>query len=95
LEDWVKAVRRKKWNWAGNLARRIDGRWSTRFLEWAPSGHRSRGHSTKSWCDDMDNFLQRYNGPPKGYWTFLAQKRVEWKCLGDIYLTGGEAAGGD
>ena len=31
LDDWRVAIRRKKWRRAGHLARREDGRWSTKF----------------------------------------------------------------
>lgn len=34
LDDWCTAVQRKKWRWAGHMARRDDGRWSTRLLGW-------------------------------------------------------------
>eukprot|EP00973_Karenia_brevis_P090885 12404833-Karenia_brevis.AAC.1 len=45
LEDWVRAVRRKQWRWAGHLARRTDGRWSTKVLSWTPTdGYRHQGH---------------------------------------------------
>ena len=48
LDDWCTAVRRKKWRWAGHLARRDDGRWSTRRLDWQPlKGQRKRGRPCK------------------------------------------------
>eukprot|EP00973_Karenia_brevis_P079033 10967489-Karenia_brevis.AAC.1 len=52
IEDWVTAQRRKKWRWAGHLARRADGRWSTKLLEWTPvDGFRNPGHPTRLNCN--------------------------------------------
>jgi len=48
LQDWVDAQRSRKWRLAGHIARRTDGRWSTKLLTWSPTGHRSQGHPMKT-----------------------------------------------
>ena len=86
LEDWVAAVRRKHWRWAGHLARRTDGRWSSKLLSWTPGGRRSRGHPCKRWSDDLDEFFHRMDGSPRGYWQLVAQNREPWHCLEDRFV---------
>ena len=57
LEDWVRAIRRRIWRWAGHTARRTDGRWSTTLLNWIPSGgFRNQGRPCKRWDDDLNVF---------------------------------------
>ncbi|CAH2226361.1 jg8236 [Pararge aegeria aegeria] len=43
-----------KWNWAGHICRREDGRWSRVILDWQPrTGHRSIGRPPARWRDDI------------------------------------------
>ena len=54
IDEWVAAQRRRKWRWAGHTARRDDGRWSTKILDWLPeNGRRKVGHPVKKWTDDL------------------------------------------
>ena len=42
--DAVQFCMKLKWNWAGHIARRQDGRWTKRLTEWTPrNGQRGRG----------------------------------------------------
>ncbi|CAH2237348.1 jg12062 [Pararge aegeria aegeria] len=42
LTDKAQRVAKLKWQWAGHLARRTDGRWGLKVLEWRPrTGKRS------------------------------------------------------
>ncbi|CAH2234465.1 jg1608 [Pararge aegeria aegeria] len=34
--DIAQRVAKLKWQWAGHIARRIDGRWGLKVLEWRP-----------------------------------------------------------
>ncbi|CAG9122988.1 unnamed protein product [Plutella xylostella] len=44
VTDIAYRVSKLKWQWAGHIARRTDGRWSRRVLEWRPrTGKRSVG----------------------------------------------------
>ena len=37
VKDWVREQRRRKWHWAGHVARRWDGKCSHTLLEWQPT----------------------------------------------------------
>ena len=36
VEDVIKTAKKMKWSWAGHIARRTDGRWTTNVLQWIP-----------------------------------------------------------
>ncbi|CAH2237937.1 jg4631 [Pararge aegeria aegeria] len=43
-----------KWQWVGHIARRTDGRWGPKVLEWRPrTGKRKVGRPSTSWIDDI------------------------------------------
>ena len=86
LEDWVAAVRRKHWRWAGHLARRTDGRWSSQLLSWVPLGRRSRGHPCKRWSDALDEYFFKTVGLPRGSWQVVAMDRLQWHSLEDDFV---------
>eukprot|EP00973_Karenia_brevis_P005864 799323-Karenia_brevis.AAC.1 len=46
-DDWITAQRRRKFRFAGHVARREDARWDTTLLNWTPEGRRKRGHPPK------------------------------------------------
>ena len=57
VADWVVEQRRRKWGWAGHVARRSDGRWASRMLHWIPhGGERSRGRPATRWEDELEDF---------------------------------------
>jgi hypothetical protein len=83
VEDWVLGQRRRKWRWAGHLARRDDERWSSKIVTWIPEGGTRRvGRPERRWGDDLDNVLPDM----KGIWMALAQDRDEWHRLEDVYV---------
>ena len=44
VQDSLKTTKLGKWAWAGHVARRTDGRWTTAVTEWTPrTGKRSQG----------------------------------------------------
>ena len=87
LDDWVTAVRRKKWRWAGHLARRSDGRWSSKALSWQPAhGHRDRGQPCRKLVDEIDTFFLEHSGLEKRCWQILAQDRKTWEELESCFL---------
>ena len=78
LDDWCKGIRRKKWRWAGHLARREDGRWSTKLLDWQPSqGRRRIGRLCRRWADELDDFFMA-RGSRRGSWIAISQDRDTW-----------------
>ncbi|CAH2235562.1 jg9251 [Pararge aegeria aegeria] len=50
----AQRVAKLKWQWAGHIARRTDGRWGLKVLEWLPrTGKRSVGRPQTRWTDDI------------------------------------------
>ena len=73
VDDWVAAQRKRKWDYAGQVARREDGRWSTKLLAWEPAeGKRKRGHPKLRWRDDLDAFWQQKMQEQPGFWMIAA-----------------------
>lgn len=72
--DWVEEQRRRKWRWAGHVARRTDGRWSTTMMDWGPvKGARRPGRLMTRWEDPLVRFAQE-----KGFsWRELAKNRSD------------------
>ena len=81
--DWVEEQRRRKWRWAGHVARRDDGRWTARMLDWAPAARLRRvGRPTLRWEDSIANFAKDAGIN----WREKAQDRGEWEELEPIYV---------
>ena len=58
-EDCVEGQRRRKWRWAGHVARRQDRRWSSLMLAWQPEGRKSRlGRPKCRWRDEFDGVFE-------------------------------------
>ncbi|CAH2240885.1 jg9622 [Pararge aegeria aegeria] len=88
LRDQIRKIRRRtrvtdialrvaklKWKWAGQIARRTDGRWGSKLLEWRPrTGKRSVGRPPTRWTDD----IKRVAG---SRWKQAAQDRRFWNSL--------------
>ncbi|CAH2235385.1 jg5953 [Pararge aegeria aegeria] len=69
-----------KWQWAGHVCRRTDGRWSRKVLEWRPRvGKRSVGRPPTRWSDD----LRKVAGID---WMRKAENRKSWRCLKEAYV---------
>ena len=61
IDDWVTKSRALKWSWAGHVARRRDGRWSTAILLWEPPvGKRRVGRPVARWRDDLDAYAAEH-----------------------------------
>ncbi|CAH2268394.1 jg15848 [Pararge aegeria aegeria] len=69
-----------KWQWAGHIARRTDGRWGLKVLEWRPrTSKRSVVWPPTRWADD----LRRVAG---SRWRQAARDRVLWNSLQKTYV---------
>ena len=81
--DWVEEQRRRKWRWAGHVARREDGRWSRRLLDWEPlGGRRSWGRPVIRWEDTLCQFAKT-----KGEtWTTAAKDKNKWGSWEDDFV---------
>ena len=84
VSDWAMEQRRRKWRWAGHVARRKDGRWTTWMLDWQPvGGFRAPGRPMARWEDVLVNFMQG-----RGRWSEVAQDRDRWSALEDEFSRG-------
>ncbi|KAJ8726778.1 hypothetical protein PYW08_007034 [Mythimna loreyi] len=54
VTDISRRIAKLKWQWAGHIARRTDGRWGRKVLEWRPrTKRRSFGRPPTRWTDDL------------------------------------------
>ncbi|KAI8441130.1 hypothetical protein MSG28_009382 [Choristoneura fumiferana] len=76
VTDIAKRISSLKWQWAGHIARRADGRWGRKVLEWRPRiGKRSVGRPPTRWTDDLVK-------APGSRWMQAAASQSNWKCSG-------------
>ena len=75
FESWVTAYRRKKYKFAGKVARQTDDRWSKLVMHWEPHGGRGRspGRPITRWSDDLAKFAG-------GYWPKSALNTNLWQA---------------
>ena len=80
VTDIAQRISKLKWQWAGHIARRTDGRWGCKVLEWRPrTGKRSVGRPPTRWTDD----LVKTAGTR---WMRAASIRSSWKSKGEAYV---------
>ena len=81
MEDWVVTHRRRKWRFAGSLARQTDGRWSRQAIGWRPNmGHgRSQGRPRTRWSDQLEQFAG-------GEWFQLAMDEEQWQIAEEVFV---------
>ena len=84
----MEEQRLRKWNWAGHVARRVDGRWAQTLLDWRPLGHRQRRRRDCRWSDTLTQFFSdRLDGNfANDFWKFQALDRDVWNELARDYL---------
>ena len=78
-ENWLHLHRRRKWRFAGRVARSEDGRWSRRILDWQPVSSRSRQRPLTRWTDQ----LAQYAG---GNWIEIAIDTAYWSALEEGFV---------
>ena len=85
IKDWTRVQRIRKWRLAGHIARQTDCGWSTKVLDWCPSGGRRRaGHPSKRWGDSIREFAEDWLGTAQ--WCSVAQDRQSWAALEEGYV---------
>ena len=84
VADWVKEQRRRKWRWAGHVARLGDRRWTKLALDWMPSGVRRQGRPTTRWEDTLKRFEEEHLNGQR--WDAVAKDRSAWKNLEDCFV---------
>ena len=86
--DWVEEQRRRKWRWAGHVARRADLRWSKAMLDWEPvAGERRWGRPITRWEDSLVRFAKSQGVD----WRQCAQDRERWSSLEEEFARTGES----
>ena len=83
----VDETRKRKWVWAGHVARKEDGRWSTAVLGWKPHGTRKFGRPLTRWKQDIRGFVEAAVEIDPCAWMLLAQDRNIWSDLGHFWGT--------
>ena len=78
-ESWVRIFRRRKWRFAGRLARLSDGRWSKKVLTWEPESRRSQQRPRTRWSDPFSQFAG-------GNWMDIACDSEQWKDLEEGFV---------
>ena len=88
VQEWTGEVRRRKWRWAGHVARRTDDRWARQVLEWKPDGARLQGRPVTRWVDDIRQFMTSLHGEEvrDEDWMRAAQCREHWAALEEDYV---------
>ena len=80
VEDIIKTAKKMKWRWAGHIARRTDGRWTTNVLHWIPrEKKRPRRRPNARWVDE----IKRFSG---GTWMKIASDRDMWKEKEEAFI---------
>jgi hypothetical protein len=83
VSDWVQTQKKRYFAWAGHVARREDGRWSRRVLDWTPSGgKRSCGHPKQRWIDKLAAFVKNHTDVD---WKAATADRHTWGRWADEF----------
>ncbi|CAH2241823.1 jg16215 [Pararge aegeria aegeria] len=87
VTDIAQRVAKLKWKWAGHIARRTDGRWGSKVLEWRPrTGKRSVGRPPTRWTDDINRVAGsrwKQAAQDRGFWNSLQKTYVQqWTSIG-------------
>ena len=80
IKDWTSQQRGRLWQWAGRVARCVDGRWSNEILHWELLENRPRGRPRIRWTHQFVPFLQEKlgKGIAEGEWITIAQDAARW-----------------
>ena len=94
VPDWVGEACKRKFQWAGHVSRRDDGRWSGQILRWCPVGVRLQGRPVTRWSDALNKFYDSVSAALGEHidWITLAADRDKWKQMEEAFVefsTGG------
>ena len=89
-ESWIVCQRRRKWKWAGRVARMADDRWASKTMLWIPKdGKRKVGRPMLRWSDSLAEFFKSL-AMEGADWVACAQCPVSWDeyeqafCLAEV-----------
>ncbi len=73
--NFLHAIRRLKWDWAGHVARLENNKWAKQVLDWGIKEGRKRGKQKLRWRDEIDQLY--------GHKQFrrIAGNRRQWERL--------------
>jgi hypothetical protein len=90
VPDWVEEAHRRKFRWAGHVARRHDGRWTRDIRTWTVAGHRSRRRPLTRWTDSLNKFFSTMfsleRQADNSFWMDLAENRDSWRAAESDYV---------
>ena len=92
VPDWVDEVQKRRFRWAGHVARRNDGRWTREVLTWSIEGSRSRGRPLTRWTDSLRDFFASIRATSdeeshdNAFWMIIAEDRSTWQALENQYV---------
>ena len=80
MQDWIISYRRRKWRFAGKIARCQDKRWSHLIVSWLPNSGlgRGRGAPKTRWSDQLVKFAG-------SDWMQVAADEQVWQASEDIF----------
>nr|pir hypothetical protein T02D1.1 - Caenorhabditis elegans [Caenorhabditis elegans] len=84
VRDPLNFVKKRKLGWAGHVARRKDGRWTTLMTEWRPYGwKRPVGRPPMRWTDSLrkEIITRDADGEVITPWSTIAKDRKEWLAV--------------
>ena len=80
VADIIERVARRKWKWAGHLARTKDKRWTLEILQWIPRDRkRPKGRPKRRWKDDLVAQLGEN-------WPQRSQDRSLWRNTEEAFI---------
>ena len=80
VEDILKSIKKKKWQWAGHVCRRQDDRWTKKVTDWTINNlRRPRARPMTRWRDE----IAKFGGQD---WKQTSQDRETWKRMGEAYV---------
>ena len=84
VPDWVREVHRRRYQWAGQVSRSTDGRWTKQVLKWSCGGTRARGRPKIRWTDNLNNFFG--DDKTNVTWSTLAEDEAFWNDFEEQYV---------
>ena len=88
VQCWSKGQSGRKWDWAGKVARQLDGRWSHEILKWHPDDTKVRGRPVTRWSDTINKFLSSHTGEPysNSDWMRVAATPGTWSSVRAAFI---------
>jgi hypothetical protein len=90
VPDWCEEVHRRRFRWAGHVARRHDGRWTREVLTWSLGGSRAQKRPHTRWTDSFNKFFANLFNLEVTYdnsfWLNLAEERDSWQAAESDYV---------